>query len=104
MTGWIIAAAIAGTVIGFPIGWHTANHTHPAASPTLPAAGGWRDRIAAALVRLAHRIAGGHVYLSTGCLHGDHDYCQNMTGLAGKKRPATCKFCKAPCICGCHQT
>lgn len=45
----------------------------------------------------------GHVYLSTGCLHGDHDYCQSMTGLNGAKRPASCKKCGAKCICGCHQ-
>ncbi|MFD8254954.1 hypothetical protein [Streptomyces werraensis] len=47
--------------------------------------------------------AGGHVYLSTGCRHGDHTYCQNHTGLSGQKTPATCKFCGAPCICGCHR-
>ncbi|WP_030670560.1 hypothetical protein [Streptomyces rimosus] len=46
---------------------------------------------------------GGHTYLSTGCLHGEHGYCQSMTGLAGAKRPARCKFCEAPCICPCHQ-
>jgi hypothetical protein len=46
---------------------------------------------------------GHHEYLSTGCLHGEHEYCKSMTGLAGAKRPAECKFCKAPCICGCHK-
>lgn len=51
----------------------------------------------------ASRPAGGHLYLSTGCRHGDHAYCQNHTGLSGQKTPATCKFCGAPCICGCHQ-
>lgn len=50
----------------------------------------------------ASRPAGGHLYLSTGCRHGDHAYCQNHTGLSGQKTPATCKFCGAPCICGCH--
>jgi len=44
-----------------------------------------------------------HVYLSTGCLHGDHDYCKNMTGLNGAKRPASCKKCGAKCICSCHR-
>jgi hypothetical protein len=44
-----------------------------------------------------------HVYLSTGCFHGDHDYCKNMTGLNGAKRPASCKKCGAKCICGCHK-
>lgn len=45
-----------------------------------------------------------HVYLSTGCLHGHHDYCQNNTGAAGTKIPAQCKFCEAPCVCDCHKT
>lgn len=44
----------------------------------------------------------GHVYLSTGCYHGDHAYCQSMTGLNGTKRPAVCKFCQASCRCECH--
>ena len=43
-----------------------------------------------------------HVYLSTGCLHGRHDYCQSMTGHAGSKRPGRCKFCAAACTCPCH--
>ncbi len=46
---------------------------------------------------------GAHIYLSTGCLHGDHAYCQSMTGLNGAKRPASCKKCGAGCICPCHQ-
>ena len=62
-----------------------------------------RDRLAAALQRLAHRIAGRHVYLSTGCLHGDHGYCQSMTGLNGAKRPGECKHCGARCRCRCHR-
>lgn len=44
-----------------------------------------------------------HRYLSTGCLHGHHDYCQNHTGHSGTKTPAQCKFCAAPCICPCHR-
>ncbi len=43
-----------------------------------------------------------HRYLSTACLHGRHDYCASMTGLQGAKRPATCKWCDARCICACH--
>lgn len=43
-----------------------------------------------------------HVYLSTGCWHGDHAYCQSMTGLNGAKRPGECKFCQASCRCECH--
>jgi hypothetical protein len=47
-------------------------------------------------------IADPHVYLSTGCLHGHHDYCHAMTGQQGEKRPGRCKFCEARCICPCH--
>lgn len=44
-----------------------------------------------------------HVYLSTGCLHGQHTYCQSDTGAAGTKIPAQCKFCNARCVCVCHK-
>lgn len=47
--------------------------------------------------------AEGHRYLSTGCLHGEHAYCQAKTGHAGAKTPACCKFCQAPCVCSCHK-
>ncbi|MEI5100332.1 hypothetical protein RB200_19615 [Streptomyces sp. PmtG] len=72
-----------------------------------------RTRLAATLQRAAHRIAGQHVYLSTGCLHGTqrlpdgrtgHEYCQAMTGHAGTKRPGECKVCSTRCICTCHET
>jgi hypothetical protein len=43
-----------------------------------------------------------HTYLSTGCLHGEHAYCQSNTGASGAKSPAQCKFCAAPCRCSCH--
>lgn len=43
-----------------------------------------------------------HVYLSTSCLHDDHEYCQSNTGLCGQKKPGVCKFCEASCICSCH--
>jgi hypothetical protein len=43
-----------------------------------------------------------HVYLSTACLHGVHEHCQAMVGVNGEKRPATCKFCEAHCVCPCH--
>lgn len=50
----------------------------------------------------AHGI---HVYLSTGCLHGEHGYCAAMTGWQGAKRPAECKFCSSRCVCRrCHRT
>lgn len=45
-----------------------------------------------------------HHYLSTGCLHGRHAYCQGKTGQAGAKVPARCKFCPATCSCDCHHT
>jgi len=47
--------------------------------------------------------ATSHRYLSTGCLHGQHGYCQAHTGLSGTKTPAQCKFCQAPCTCPCHK-
>jgi len=59
-------------------------------------------RMAVFLTRLAH-LYGTHRYLSTGCLHGDHGYCQGNTGKAGAKKPAVCKFCDAGCICPCHR-
>jgi hypothetical protein len=43
-----------------------------------------------------------HRYLSTGCYHGDHKYCQSTTGRSGEKQPARCKFCEARCVCWCH--
>lgn len=54
-----------------------------------------------------------HVYLSTGCHHGDepfahglteHEYCQGKNGILGSKKPAQCKgeTCGARCICPCH--
>ena len=58
--------------------------------------------LAVALTRLAHRL-GIHAYLSTGCLHGDHDYCNAMTGMNGTKRPGVCKHCPAACRCHCHR-
>lgn len=48
---------------------------------------------------------GGHRYLSTGCLHGHHDYCRNpRRDDGGLKVPGRCKFCPATCVCPCHQT
>lgn len=44
-----------------------------------------------------------HIYLSTGCLHSEHDYCKGEAGLAGPKRPGECKFCRAACRCTCHK-
>jgi hypothetical protein len=44
----------------------------------------------------------GHRYLSTGCRHGEHSYCQSNTGSQGQKLPAQCKFCASKCVCSCH--
>ncbi|MFJ4828428.1 hypothetical protein ACIP79_00580 [Streptomyces sp. NPDC088747] len=54
------------------------------------------------VIKVAGRVV-DHEYLSTGCLHGEHDYCKATAGKAGAKQPAQCKFCGAPCICECHQ-
>jgi hypothetical protein len=62
-----------------------------------------------------HRETGEHAYLSTACLHAQtvadpdeakrlHGRCQSMTGTQGEKKPATCKFCDARCVCECHRT
>ncbi len=46
---------------------------------------------------------GGHKYLSTACFHGHHRQCSSPIGVAGNtKKPATCKYCTARCICPCH--
>lgn len=44
-----------------------------------------------------------HVYLSTACLHGEHDYCKKTVGAVGPKRPSVCKFCGTKCVCDCHK-
>lgn len=51
-----------------------------------------------------HDCCPPHVYFSTSCFHGDHNYCQSERGLLGNKTPAVCKFCEAPCVCKCHRT
>jgi hypothetical protein len=55
-----------------------------------------------------------HDYLSTACYHARrggtdgasvedlHAYCSGNTGMAGAKKPASCKFCGARCTCPCH--
>lgn len=61
----------------------------------------------------AQQPAAEHVYLSTGCLHGDtalpdgrtgHEYCQTDARRydGTHKTAATCKFCSSPCVCPCH--
>lgn len=70
--------------------------------PPLPIEAAAVDRWRAALDE-EQPERGVHIYLSTGCWHGDHAYCQAMTGLNGAKRPASCKKRGARCICLCHQ-
>jgi hypothetical protein len=48
----------------------------------------------------AHARSVEHLYVSTGCQHGVHDYCAK----SDTKKPAECKFCAAPCLCPCHIT
>ena len=48
-----------------------------------------------------------HVYLSTGCLHGKHDYCgsaagRSDSGVTWEKVPGRCKWCVSYCQCVCH--
>lgn len=68
---------------------------------------GWKPSVfgqKADLLQVGHdcECCDPHVYFSTSCFHGDHNYCQRETGLLGNKTPAVCKFCKAPCVCVCH--
>lgn len=60
-------------------------------------------RQAIAYLRAWLRHPARHIYLSTGCRHGEHGYCQSHTGLSGAKKAASCKFCGAPCQCPCHR-
>jgi hypothetical protein len=47
---------------------------------------------------------GTHLYLSTSCLHDDHNHCRCDHAITGNpKTAATCKFCPAACVCSCHQ-
>lgn len=41
-----------------------------------------------------------HDYISTSCLHGEHEHCRSAVNAAGgEKTPGTCKFCTAVCRC-----
>lgn len=63
----------------------------------------WRATAEVALTAYSSYIEHlAHAYLSTGCRHGEHGYCQSNTGSQGQKTPAVCKFCEAPCVCPCH--
>lgn len=64
----------------------------------------WRLRVLALRAAVRQALTGRHVYLSTGCLAENHDYCASMVGQQGQKRPGRAKFSGAPCICPCHQT
>ncbi len=62
----------------------------------------WRTRLLMFYAAAATVLTGRHVYLSTGCIAGRHDYCTQMIGLAGEKTPGRSKFSGASCICWCH--
>lgn len=49
-------------------------------------------------------VLDGHpAYLSTGCLHGQHEHCRCTVNVEGDpKVPGRCKFCTSECICPCH--
>lgn len=64
---------------------------------------GLRVRLLAARAAIVQLVLGQHVYLSTGCLVGRHDYCAGMTGMQGAKRGGRAKFTDAPCVCTCHR-
>jgi hypothetical protein len=63
----------------------------------------WSVRWRALRAAIRQFVTGRHVYLSTGCMAGRHDYCRSMVGAAGEKKPARSKFSGAACICWCHQ-
>lgn len=65
---------------------------------------GFRVRMLAVTASVVQLMLGRHVYLSTGCLVGRHDYCANMVGMQGAKRGGRAKFTDAPCVCTCHRT
>lgn len=44
------------------------------------------------LLRVAAMHNNTHRYLSTYCVHGQHEMCR-----------LSCKVCKAPCLCECHE-
>jgi hypothetical protein len=64
----------------------------------------WRTRWLMLWASLRTLVTGQHVYLSTGCIAGRHDYCAAMVGPNGEKKPAASKFSGAPCICECHDS
>jgi len=63
----------------------------------------WGLRLLALRAAVQQLFTGQHVYLSTGCLAEEHEYCQSMVGLNGKKNGGRSKFSNAPCICRCHR-
>lgn len=62
----------------------------------------WRTRLLALIAALRMLVTGRHVYLSTACIAGRHEYCDAMTGMQGEKRPSRSKWSDAPCICWHH--
>lgn len=48
---------------------------------------------------MAPGTSGSHDYLSTACLHGDHNDCGIKQRERGEPGPPHCKYCDAVCIC-----
>ncbi len=47
---------------------------------------------------------GSHRYWSTHCRHNNHEACSATELAPGvPRRPAQCKGCGSPCLCGCHK-
>jgi hypothetical protein len=59
----------------------------------------WRARALMVYAAVRTAVTGQHVYLSTGCLLGEHEYCKAATGRVGSKPPGMAKFSNALCIC-----
>ena len=46
---------------------------------------------------------GTHLYWSTHCRHDNHRKCAATEFAPGiPRKPAQCKECGSPCLCGCH--
>lgn len=44
------------------------------------------------------------MYLSTACLHDEHEHCNSSVAIdGGPKQAGKCKFCESRCVCPCHK-
>lgn len=67
---------------------------------------GWSMRWLILRAAVLTLVTGTHHYVSTGCVHGNHEHCRSAINAAGgSKAPGTCKFCPATCGCpGCNHS